>query len=305
MADLETAAGEAIISVRQLEARISDANARLDQLRESSLAAIDAQCDTVWARLEQQVATFINAVHEQQKLVHSLGQDTLGTLGSTRDALNKAYSVAESHVGEASSMISSLREEVAAVEPEITAMLEALQASAQRLEQQLTTADTELEQATQDARQFIGVEVVEALQQMQQEVQRQAVEVRRAVREEAQAPVEEKDIDWAAKLAEVVGSVQEAFEGTAAHAEAVAAFSIGNCQEAFEGTLKELKSAADTVAAAIETYRVDVEEAQRETSAATGTLESEVAETVAALGSASTTIVNVLTELAKYTWGAL
>jgi predicted nucleic acid-binding Zn-ribbon protein len=303
MADLETTAGEAIIAVRQLENQIADANARLNQLREGPLDSIEEQCESVWGRLDQQVTGFLQGVEDVKGALHEFGRDGAGTIASVRTTLNEAYTVASSHLGEAASSIGNLRERIAGVEPQITTLQEGLEANAQELETELTRVETELEAAAEAARSFIGVEVPQALHRMQEELAQRAAAVKQAIAQECQAPVEAAEIDWSTKLVEVVGTVEQTFTAAGEHAQKVAAYSIWKCEEAFKETLGELQQAAEALEKSLGAFREEAEMAKTESTEATNTLDGSVQETIDALGSASSSIVNVLTELAKYSWG--
>jgi chromosome segregation ATPase len=235
--------------------------------------------------------------------LHEFGRDGAGTIGGVRDFMNQAYTVAGSHLGEAASSIGSLRERIAGVEPEIATLLQGLESNAQELETELTRVETELEAAAEAARSFIGVEVPQALHRMQEELAQRAAAVQQAISQECQAPVEAAEIDWSTKLAEVMGTMEQTFTSAGEHAQKVAAYSIWKCEEAFKETLGELQQAAEALEKSLGAFREEAEMAKTESTEATNTLDGSVQETIDALGSASSSIVNVLTELAKYGWG--
>ena len=301
MSNLETAAVDLLVAIQRLEGRVTTANGELNQLRDN-LSAIDDQCDSIWDRLEQQVTSFLEELSEKKGVLHELGRDAAGTLGSAREAVDQAYTAAEGEAEEGRAGIDRLQQGVAAAEPEVTAMLERLQAASRSLQAQLTAAEQELQQATEEARTFIETDAVAALRTMQQEVRDRAQAVCQAVLEECQVPVEEKEIDWSAKLAEVMATVEDAFRDAAGHAERVASFSIEQCQQAFTETLNELGSAAETLEKAMEALVKEAEEAAADATEAANSLDSGVQDTIDALGGASSSVLGALATLAKYSF---
>jgi chromosome segregation ATPase len=268
MADLETTAGEALVAVRQLEGQITDANARLDQLREGSLDSIEEQCESVWGRLEDQLKAFLQHLHDVEGVLHELGRDAAGTLSGTRDVLSQAYAAAEAHLGEAASGVVALGEQVEAVGPEVASLLQGLEGGAHELETELTRVETELEEAA-----------------------------------ECQGPVEAAEIDWSAKLVEVLGTVEQTFTGAGEHAQKVVAYSLWKCEEAFKETLGELQQAAEVVEKSLDALREEADLGKGEDTQAADAVDGSVQETIAALGTAGSSIAHALTELAKYSWG--
>jgi DNA repair exonuclease SbcCD ATPase subunit len=305
MADLETTAPETLVAVRRLEARITEANARLNELRKESLDAVEAQCESAWSDLERRVTTFLQQVADQRAVLHELGRDTQGTMAGAREDLNEAYIAAQSQLQEAASRISRLQEDVAAVEPEVALLLEGLQASAHSLEQQLAAAESELDQAVQATCDFIGTEVAGELRAMQTEIEERAAAVRQTIVEEGQARVEAAEADWDEKLVEVFAMVEAAFIGTADHAEKVTAFSMEACRKAFDEAFQELKAAADTIETVLQAFRQEAEDAQIQSGIGTEALDAAILETIDALGGATSIVESVLVELARYSWGSL
>ena len=169
MADLESAATEALDGVRTAASAVVSARARLDALA-TRVEEMHRQVQADWDRLDEQARVFSEATAEQATHV-AQASDGAGT------ALVELKGDAEQTMGSGASEIeasqehtSSLTEQFAAAQPRLEQVRTALDEAVASLESQAAGVASDLESALAEAREFLEVELTDGLQSLADEV---------------------------------------------------------------------------------------------------------------------------------------
>ena len=304
MADLQTAASEALTAVKDLEGEIETADDRMNSLRSGNLATLEEQSTAAWSRFQEELGEFMQAVPVRRSLLEELGGGALRDIDAAREAASQAYQAAEASIEKMTAAVADLETAVEACEPQLQTMVDEFKTAAEALGDAVDQAEQSLEDGFRDLREFIGETAVTAVREMREEANERAEALGTAI-DEQKAALEAQFADWQQKLDEVVQTASQAFTDASEHVAEVAEFSVEECARLHQEALDPLVAKVGEAREALESLRHDVEELEQQSQDAGKALDDGVSETIAALDSASSTLADVLQILARYSFVVL
>ncbi len=258
MADLDTAAADLLVQLKGLEAQISRAQHELGELEEQ-LSTATSHVDADWATLDERLQALLAKVHEEKGKLDEEGQAAVHSLSEVSTAVHSAQGEAHSAMQRASSDVTGFSEHVASIEPRVESMAESVGSTAHALAEHAQAAETALEEALSEAREFLQDQVLNDLQHMQEEIKQRAEHLRSLIAEE-ETRLDQVYADWAEKLTEVEGMVEHAFADAHAHAQDVVNYSAEECTHEEQEETAQLSSLLSTLEGHLESLNTEAEE---------------------------------------------
>jgi len=266
MADLETAAETALVKVKQLSERKDEAHGTLERLSEL-LGRVDEQVEADWSALREDLRSNLERVREDKARLAEGGEEAAEALGELHVSIRSVHSDAQEEAFGSGQEVSALASAIDARRPELARLVEAAGAAANALRERVAALEAGLEEALDEAREFLSSDVVNELRRLEEEVGERARILEVTLGQECTAALEDKYDNWLSTLNEVEEIVAEAFERARTHLSDVAEFALIECggrameaADELQDDVALLESAASSLAEATVAVRRDVEQ---------------------------------------------
>jgi hypothetical protein len=248
VADLEAAADAALASVKEFEDHVGETRDALEQLAEQAQRTQN-QVAADWSTLEASLNAFIKAMEGQRTESDQDGERAAQALGELTVALGGARTEGEPELLGARDELLGFGQKVDSAAPPVTAMGEDLRVLAQSVADRAAQVEVELNQALQEARDFLGVQMVEDLHGIAEALRQRGAALETMVADQCVAALDEAYQDFETKVGELEQLVEQmSFTDTENHVREVVEFSINEYRQgqsdAFDvlaGNVKDLE----------------------------------------------------------------
>jgi hypothetical protein len=302
MADLEAAADLALARTKQLEEHADEAQDALAAFEEH-IERLAGQLEADTAALSARAREVMAAAGEHAAAIAQECQEAAAELGALEDATGSAHAEAVAATRRRGAEAAALTQGLQAGQARVEALAADAQAAFRALAAQAAEVESQVEQALDEARQFVGVQVVEDLQAMREELVERAGAVRALLADECAQRLDDKYSEWEGRLAEIEAFVAKAFTDAGQHAEEVVAFSLEECAKGHAEALDDVKALVDgTLEPALRTLEAAVADRRAELQAAAGSVEAGLDATASRLEAAIAALEAVRALLASYTF---
>jgi SMC interacting uncharacterized protein involved in chromosome segregation len=302
MADLDAAADAALAKVKELSGHVDDAREACTELRDEA-SRLKGEMEADWDALHERAKALLDSVPEQRTQLDQEAQQATRSLGELAGAVASAGGEGEQLQRTEAAQVTAFGDQAEGLRPQVTAMIEQAESALRSLAQQAAEMESALTEAVAEARAFVEGEAREQLSAMKDSINEGAEELRRALAEESTAALDEAFSTWEAKLGELEGFVEKAFEDAGQHVEDVVTYSLKECAKGHTEAIDELVQVMDaTLAPAIETLEAAVEQATSEVEGAESGLEVDFEETAKELEAALAALQHVKELLASYSF---
>lgn len=267
MADLEAAADAALASVKEFEDQVGETQEALEQLAEQAKRT-QGQVAADWATLEASLSTFLKAVEAQRTESDQDGERAAQALGELAVAVGGARTEGEPELLGARDELLGFGQRVEAAGPPVTALSEDLRLLGQSVADRAAQVETELNEALREARDFLGVQMVEDLHGLAEALRQRGSALETAVADQCLTALDEAYQDFEAKLGELEQLLeQKSFTETEDHVREVVEFSINEYRQGQSDALDVLAGNVRDLEQELATLKDSV--AQRQTDTAT------------------------------------
>ena len=240
MAELEAAADAAVVSVKKFEDEVTEAEEALKELEEQA-ERLQGQLTTAWATVEACLTAFSKAIEAQRVESGEDGQRAQQALGEVTTALGTARGEGEAELLGARDELLGFGQRVDGVRPTVANFSDDLRTLAQSVADRAGQIETQLDLALNEARDFLGVQMVEDLRGIASALQERGMAVEAMVTTQCVTALDAAYQDFETKVGELETLIEEkAFTEPADHAREVVEFSIGEYRQAQNGALEVL-----------------------------------------------------------------
>lgn len=257
MADLETAADAALSAVNELKGIVDRASTDLNSV-EDKLGELSARLDSDWTRLAERVDALVQAAETERGRLETEGGEATRSLSDLAAAVEQARTEESEARHGARDEVTALAGEAADRQPELSANGDAVEADARSLADRAQAIDGELTAALGQVRDFVGVELVAELQEMERDLDERADQLHQSLADD-QALIDKKYAEWESHLVAVDELLEKAFGDARQHVEDVVLFSMTECVNAHHAAVADLKTVLDTMEAAGDVLKATVE----------------------------------------------
>src|SRR5262245_21304437 len=194
MADLE-GAGEATLNrLKELVEQIEEAHQKFTSLS-SNISDVASRVQDHWARLGEQVTSFLEAVGEQQGRLSTEVREAGQALSDLGGAVADAQGEAEGELAGERQGVAAFADQVTADEPTVISLSESVESAFHTLSQQAARVQGQLDETLESARDFLQDQVVGDLQAMQEAIRERGDAVAEAL-SECEETLRESYDDW-------------------------------------------------------------------------------------------------------------
>lgn len=255
MANLEVAADELVRKLKSVDDEVEEAKDRFTTLK-GQLDSLGDQVDTDWIELARAVGDLVEKVQEELATLGNEAQETTQAVANLEPTGQGAQQAAEAGLNAAEEGTSALSTAVNERGPQIDSAAEAGEQTFQGLSQQAEEVSTQLEEALQQARDFLTGDVVSALETMQSEIADRFAEMRTTLTEECTTALQSSYDEWSGRLDEVLATVEvEGFQAAHEQGQQVVEWALGECATGHEQELERLLEVVGIVQEALATLR--------------------------------------------------
>ncbi len=301
MADLEAAAEAALVKVTQLAELGQEAEDALQSLEER-LTTIREQVESDAQALAGDVSDFLERLEDEKKRLHDRGEEVAGALSETQASVATTNEDVQQGLQEARAEVAALAGPVQAAPGQIDEMVQELETAAQSFRDQAAAIEAQLEQAFAEAREFVGVDVVDDLRAMREAVEERAQAVQETIGREYETALQAKYDHWLATLNEVEGLVHDAFERARDHVTQVVEYALEEAPRRHQVALDELPPLVATLEGAAEALQGAVAEIEAEVQQGHEATAEEVRDTGSAAQAMTTALEGLKALLARFTF---
>jgi chromosome segregation ATPase len=262
VATLEDAAENLVVKLRGLEAEIADSDQKLEALRERMEAA-KRDLEEDWADLTEAATSLLDTIREEGERLDRQGDETLQAVTDAHNALGENAASAHGEIAEAATELDALGRHATSLEQAVEPLVhDGIEAPAQGLEERARELEQELGRLVDEARGFLTLEVVPALEQVASGVRERCQELQRTLMEDRAQPLQQVFDEWSGHIDEVETYVlEEGYKASHQHAREALDYVAAQWDELAGQRVEEVKQVVTLLEGQLQQFATEMERA--------------------------------------------
>lgn len=255
MANLEVAADELVRKLKSVDDDVAEAREGLARLT-GQIASLGEALDEQWVEVAKAVGGLVEAAAEDLAALGEESEEATQSVATLESAGHAAEDAVQTDLESAEQGTASLTQAFEQRAPQMDGLAESGDQALAALEEQANEVAQALEQAMQQARDFLTGDVVGALDSMQSQLADRFEALRKTLTEECTALVQGAYEEWAERLEEVLSLVEEdGFLAMQVNGPAVVDWAMGELTHEYDEETKLLLQVSELVQRALEALR--------------------------------------------------